>query len=51
MRGRTSPHLGAALLTLGLAACSSSSPPAAPDPVHPEKDRAAEAIRLLSGPA
>ena len=44
-------HLGAALLTLGLAACSSSPPPATPEPTYPEKDRAAEAVRLLSGPA
>lgn len=43
-------HLGAALLALGLAGCSSSTPPAAPEPVYPEKDRAAEASRLLSGP-
>jgi alpha-glucosidase len=58
MRGRTSPllaarpgaYLGTALLSLGLAACSSSPSPAAPDPVYPEKDRAAEATRLLSGP-
>ncbi len=41
-------HLGAALISLGLAACS--SPAAAPEPTYPEKDRAAEAARLLSGP-
>ena len=43
--------LGAPLATalLGLAACTSPSP-AASEPVYPEKDRAAEATRLLSGP-
>ena len=42
--------LGGALLVLGTAGCSSSETTAPPEPVYPEKDRGAEAARLLSGP-
>jgi glycosidase len=41
--------LGGALLVLGAAGCSSSETTSPPEPVYPEKDRAAEAARLLSG--
>jgi len=42
--------LAVALCALSLAQCGQSSPAPAPEPVYPEKDRGAEAARLLSGP-
>jgi glycosidase len=44
--------LAAALVALGLAGCTPAipEPPEQPEPVYPEKDRDAEAARLLSGP-
>jgi len=39
-----------ALALLLAAACTQSGSPAAPSPTYPEKDRDAEAARLLSGP-
>jgi len=41
--------LAAGVFVLGLGGCTSSSS-SPPEPVYPEKDRAAEAARLLSGP-
>ena len=48
--GSRRASLAAALCALSLAQCAQSPSKAVPEPVYPEKDRAAEAARLLSGP-